>query len=613
MRWFGGFSNPTAPAAPVHAPDEGSAWPSVPDLPGCWRVGQWAGHEFRTTRTGRRTVAVIGPCGMGRGDLHRLGAHGVPDDVAWRWPGSYVTVEVTDEGTTVWNDLGGAWPIYFLRAHGGVYWASSSRPLADLIDAGPDLDRMAAWLVAPTEPQLLVGRSAFDGVCHVEAGHRLTLSARPGTATVHRVWSPRPRSGSAAERLRAELAAAVAVRLDAASVPTVDLSGGFDSTALAMLAHESARADQTVTGVTVYPVGHAVGGDLDYARSAAEHSGITHRLMPLDSEHAPYTGLNAVPVTDEPAPSTIAHARFSAQLQWMRETLGTDCHMTGDGGDSLLCSPPIMLADLFAIGRNRRAVVETIRWARLRRLPVWPLLKSAYRTSRADRSAVLGRLTVDLFLRQGANSADGDIGWCTREKPPSWATKDALGRASAVASAWADYEHEPAPGTFSTTLAAEGMAEVGRSARADVQLAEAVGVPLHNPYTDSRVVDAYLSVPLNERPGPAEYKPVLRDALGNLFPPELAARRTKGDFNPDHYGGMRANMATLHEMADGQLAALGLVTPERLRRALTMTAAGLPVPFSTVEPAVAAEAWLRSWDSTPNVAWSPVRTAEAAR
>jgi asparagine synthase (glutamine-hydrolysing) len=332
--------------------------------------------------------------------------------------------------------------------------------------------------------------------------------------------------------------------------------------------------------------------------------------MPLDAEHAPYTELNAVPATDEPAPSTIAHARFSGQLRWMRDTLGTDYHLTGDGGDSLLCTPPIMLADLFATGRVRRGVVETIRWARLRRLPVWPLLTSAHRTFRGHRGTALAALAGHLLTGARQKRNDGDIGWCATDSVPPWATGDARTRATALARVRAKRVHEPAPGEFAGTVTAEAMADVGRSARADVQLAEAAGVPLHNPFTDSRVIDTYLSVPLDARPGPAAYKPVLRDALADLFPPVLLRRVTKGDFNPDHYHGMRANLAELHALADGRLAALDLVDPAQLRHTLTMTAAGLPIPFSTVEPAITAEAWLAALDRTPDVVWTPSTATE---
>lgn len=426
------------------------------------------------------------------------------------------------------------------------------------------------------------------------------------------MWWPRPRAGSPAERLRTELTASVALRLDSAPALTTDLSGGFDSTALALLAAQQAGSGQTVTGVTVHPAGRDSGGDLDYARLAAQRPGITHRLMPLTSRHAPYTALEDVPRTDEPAPSTIAHARFAGQLRWIRDTVGTDCHLTGDGGDSLLCTPPIMLADLIAVGDHRRAIVETLRWARLRRLPAWPLLAAAARTARTSRIDTLTTVAVSLRTGAPAPRSDGHIGWYPVDAVPPWATADARDRAAALARRAAARQTDVPPGTFATTVAAENMAEVGRSARADIQLAEHAGVLLANPFTDSRVIDAYLSVPLAQRPGPADYKPVLATAMNGLFPAMLAARTTKGDFNPDHYGGMRANLPALHALADGRLAALGLVDSAALRRTLTMTAAGLPIAFSIVEPAIAAEVWLRTLDDAPRTPWSVIRNEAGA-
>lgn len=156
----------------------------------------------------------------------------------------------------------------------------------------------------------------------------------------------------------------------------------------------------------------------------------------------------------------------------------------------------------------------------------------------------------------------------------------------------------------------EIVARVGRTARADVQLAEFHGVPLHNPFVDSRLADSSLSVPLDERPGPAEYKPIMRDALADLFPASLAARRTKGSFTADYYQGMRANLSALHGLAGGRLAELGLVNPAALRHTLTAVSAGVPVPLSAVEPAIATEVWLRAIDAAPAVAWTAAQTVQ---
>lgn len=606
MRWFGGFIGPTtAPREPV---DVRRACAESTRL---WLVGSWPDHEVQLGRTRRGPVAVIGSCSASPHDVSSMASHGVLNDVVLRWPGSYVVLEVTDATTTIWTDVGGAWPIYTVSADGGTYWASSSRALAGLTGAHPDLDRLAAWLVAPFAPVLLNDRSAFAGITLAPPGHRLTLH-RNGTRTARRTWIPRARDGSPAARLRTELAAAVTVRMDTARRPTLDLSGGYDSTALAMLAAEHSSTDRPVTAVTVHPATITTGGDLTHAREAATRCGITHRLYPLDAEHAPYSQLNAVPITDEPAPSTIAHARFAGQLAWMRDTLGTDCHLTGDGGDSLLCSPPVMLADLIATRQGSRALAETIKWARLRRLSVWPLLVAACRTARISRPDALRSLAGFLQTGQPGGRWDGDVRWFLAQPPPAWATPTARERASALTTRVADHISPVPAGSFTTTAITEAMADVGRTARADVQLAEHVGVPLHNPFIDSRVIDAYLSVSLKARPGPAHYKPILRDAMADLFPAALAARVTKGDFNADHYAGMRHNLADLHALADGQLAALGLVDPAALRRTLTLTASGLPVAFSTVEPAIAAEVWLRALATAPPVEWVEARPTESA-
>ncbi len=556
------------------------------------------------------TVAVVGSCGASDADVLRLATHGVPDEVATRWPGAYIVIEVTDETTTVWTDLGGVWPIYTLHADGGTFWSSSSRALAGLTGLQLDTHQLAVELLAPAVARLSRDRSMFAGISLVPAGHRAVLS-NTGGRDVQPVWHPQQRSGDPAFQLRAELSMATAVRVKNAKRPTVDLSGGLDSTTLALLAAEQLCPDRTITGVTVHAPEANFEGDLGYAREAAEHLGIAHELMPISPEHLPYCALDTVPVTDEPAPSTIAYTRFAAQLHWMRDWFGTDSHMTGDGGDSLLSAEPIMLADLVASRQLRRAWRETIAWARLRRVAVWPLLVGSIRTARTDRPAALRSLAR--AWRAGRPTAAGSdfagVSWCSAIAQPSWSTPETRELAASVVTGVAAHAAPVPQAGFTPFVIAEVMAAVGRTARADVQIAEHHGVPLHNPFMDSRVIDAYLSIPLNARPGPAEYKPVLRHAMADLFPTALAKRTTKGSYTSDYYQGMRTNLAQLHDLADGYLAVLGLVHPARLRHAITSAAAGVPGAFQSVDAVITTEAWLRSLHSAAPVVWSSTQQA----
>ncbi|GAA3047460.1 hypothetical protein GCM10020000_29500 [Streptomyces olivoverticillatus] len=175
-------------------------------------------------------------------------------------------------------------------------------------------------------------------------------------------------------------------------------------------------------------------------------------------------------------------------------------------------------------------------WARLRKVSPWPLVAAALR-------------------RDAARLARP---WPTR---PLWHL-DAVGDREA-----ADVPHADAALIASIRGAA-------RPAYADCQLAEELGIELHNPYFDGAILDAVLSVPSWDRFAVHRYKPVLIDAVGDLLP-ELHRRRvTKGVFAEDFHQGVRVNLQRLLTLADGRLAAMGLINPGPLRAALQAAALG---------------------------------------
>ncbi|NYH53094.1 asparagine synthase (glutamine-hydrolyzing) [Nocardiopsis arvandica] len=472
---------------------------------------------------------------------------------------------------TIWTDLASAIPVYTRRTPEGVLWASSSRLLAGF-DEKPsvNLDKVAARLVSPDTAEAGTD-SFFHGIERVPPGHRLRMTVRrePDTRVM---WRPTPMADGHALRLRSALEDAVTVRVDHSAQPSTDFSGGFDSTALGLLAAERlAPEGRAIVGVTVHPEGVHHGGDLDYAREAAHHPRLDHRWMPVTDDHTPYGKLDLVPATDEPAPSTVSYAYFSGQLAWLTEEVGSDMHMTGDGGDALLLTPPYYLVELLKRGRIRRALGEAARWAHVRRMSILDAFRTA--NSRAEPDPVPSWVNAKQPVVGGEDPF-------TLESP----TLRALMRT---------------------------MTQAGRTAHADVQIAEAFGIALHNPYFDSQVIDAYLSVPVDGLPGPARYKPIMAEAMRDLFPERLVRRTTKGDASSDHHHGLRKALPALLDFMDGYLAGEGLVDVAGLRGSMRRVAMGVGDELAQVESAVATEAWLRAVRSAPAIPWetSGVRAA----
>ncbi|WP_433225302.1 albusnodin/ikarugamycin family macrolactam cyclase [Microtetraspora malaysiensis] len=591
--------------------------PRPPHLTGCravapsiWLSEHVPDHAVRTATAGQTHITILGPCGATQADVQALAERGIPHNAAWRWAGAYAVAHETPERDVVlYTDPAAARPLYATPYLDGWVWASSARALSGLLNAGIDLDRLACAITAPGVLALTQGSTYFSQVYQLPAGARIRLSARGGPLETAVLWMPAPGHHDLVPRLRTALLDAVALRTRLSERLSCDLSGGLDSTSLAVATAATLQAGRTLDAVTVHPAGNRSGADLRYARiaAAAYPDRITHRLLPLTTHELPYTGLNSVPATDEPAPSTTAQARFLGQLRWMRATFDADVHMTGDGGDSILFVPPLQLADLVRRRRARRMAREAFGWARLRQTAVGPILRDAVRSARITRPAALHTLAKALFAPAGSAAGDerGDVAWFAGRSAPIWASEPAR-RAAASAAHAAAYETDPFSALDSATrYLVDEVREVARTATADAQLAAAADVELHNPFLDAAVVDAALSVDSEQRPPVFTYKPHLAAAMAGMLPAQVAARTTKGDFDADHYAGMRTNLPTLLELVShGYLAKLGLLIPAKARAALRQCAAGIPIPGVPIEPVLVLEAWLNAHEGAPAPAWT---------
>lgn len=615
MFWMAGYiGDHSRPRSPFGARPVAARGTSI-----VWAVDEDGSHvpapRFRLVRDGAHDLILIGTASVSDAELVAVAATSVPDDVTRRWPGAYAVVEQAESHVSIWSDLATAVPIYTYLADDGLYWSTSARGLAGLSGNGDhrlDIERLAGELHAPGSPRLFGERTYFEGVRLVLPGHRY-MFGRSGTAWRSRMWVPGERHGSAPNGpagLRAELTAAVRSRVANASAPSADLSGGIDSTALTLLtARALAPSGRTISAYTVHePSANATGtpiGDLAHALRAGQRPGVEHHLLALDGAHLPYGRIDGLPVTDEPAPSARAYARFAFQLDAMRQRTATDCHMTGDGGDTVLMTSVAWIADAIAHRRFAVAAAEARRFARLRRTAPAEVLRAA--TDLLRHTPEQGLAAAAAWWHSGhATRAQHSAAsaWLTVAAPPPWATDQAGLRAAALANAAPAVPH--ARGALTAHAIVHDAAEVGRTALSDAQLAAHHGVPLHNPFVDSRVLAAMLSAPVAAMPRPSEYKPQIREGLADVYPPELAARTTKGMFASDYFAGLRTNLASLLDLADGRLSDLGLVRVDALRASLRAGAAGATgaaVCLPQLDAALSVESWLRALERTKVVRW----------
>ncbi|MEU3060626.1 albusnodin/ikarugamycin family macrolactam cyclase [Streptomyces subrutilus] len=551
-RWYGGRAPGCRPAAtPTGAR---LLWHD----PALWVCGDWQPEHVRTMELGSARIAVLGPCSATEHDIAR--ALAVPElaTVARTWAGSHTVVRLTERGRVeVLADAGAASPLYTVSTPDGPVWGSSSLALSSLAGGRVDTGWLAAYLRDKHSPA--ADRSAWAGVAPVPAGHLLTLDAEGGPSFT-RWWSPRKRTPRAAsEALRQALGEGVRVRVEGVTA-TSDLAG-MDSTTVTLLAAQYGP----ITGVTVHPAGVTSGGDMRYAQ-ALNVSGLTRTPFPLGARHLPFTAADVpLPATDEPAPSTAVWALLSDQLVTMAAA-GSVCHLTGDGGDNLFLSTPAHLASLARSGNWMRMFGDARDWARLRRQSPRPLIAAAlrgnaYRIGRAD----FGR--------------------------PKWLAAP-VPRVTTTTGPDAD-----------TALVTE-LRTVARSAYSELQLADALGLALGNPYFDGAVLDAVVSAPVDQRYSARRYKPMLADTFADLLPDEHRTRAAKGLMVGDFHLGLRTNRSRVLGLADGRLAALGLVKPEPLRATVHAAALGAETIWPPMLSALAAEAWLEAVERSPGTEWT---------
>ncbi len=593
--------------------------------------GEWRPGEIRPVDLPSGTVVTIGQCFATAAQLRHGAALALRTgdcSALTRWPGAYACLVLRGTDVTLLEDVAGQYPLYYRHA-GGRLWFGD-RPAAVSRAAGreprPDAGVLAAWVLCPEVPGLTGGGSPVEGVLRLGAGHAL----RAGLHGAPRRWAhepllvsgPSPAAGAtaaaeAAEAVGEALRTAVRVRAERAARLTTDFSGGLDSTSLAFLA-----LDHRPGGLPAFCY-HQPGSPCDDLPYARRYAALDHRLrletvtgnaQTLSFQGLGHLGLPGPPPDGhherhgrhgpafEPDPAAASLARTRLRLSRLAAA-GADIHLGGEGGDALFSVSAAYLADLVRPGALRRLRGDGWLLARRHHTAPAAVLARAARLSRTDPAAALHRLAGRLEHPGGAPATWlGTLSWWTEPgTETAWFTPSARRHLAGLArrrAAEAAARQEAPP-----LSPAEHRARCGLRASAAVQRhlsdhARAYGVWPQAPFLDHGVVRAALALPAPLRARPPAPKPLLAAALAGAVPPEVLARRTKGDYGFEDQAGARAASAAMRALPESsRLADLGVLEPGAVLDALERGALGVRTVFPALTRLLAVEAGLRAPDT----------------
>ncbi len=222
-------------------------------------------------------------------------------------------------------------------------------------------------------------------------------------------------------------------------------------------------------------------------------------------------------------------------------------HLTGDGGDAVLAAPGITyLADLARQRCGRELQHEVTGWARLRHHDARRVRRAVTHLAATSWPDTLRHLADQLAdphpASAGRRELETHLTWAALSPVAAWGTsRIRRGLAAHLdASIAAQHPDDQRPDS-ADAVAARTVRWHGAATRGFTQITRALGVPVAAPFLDGPVIDACLAAPATERTTVDQAKPLLNAALGDLMPPGLLARRTKGDYSSCEYHGLRVN------------------------------------------------------------------------
>ena len=449
--------------------------------------------------------------------------------------GRFVVVMLERDRCTVARDQLGAQPLVHARTAGGLLFSEHECDLLDLLPRTPDADRLALlqWIENGLTP---TGRTLYEGVCRLPAGHRLKLDKTH--TSVEPWWNLRyedSEEGSAealAERMRDASLAAVGRAAYGSEHPAVKLSGGLDSACVAAGLNANGYADGRALAIGGTFSAYAVTDERELIEATARHTRLPLELVEFD-EDSSMLGPAVEHITRWRVPPGTPNLFLWQPVMARARELSVDRVLDGEGGDELFGLAPYLIADMIRAGRLSTAWLLTrlipgigsdpdrsMRLRVLRHYGLLPLVPSVVQRRRERGRAPSSRSLIPPADAQAL--IDLDIaGQENRDGPAWWRFK------------------------AESLIDTRDRLDMGGHFRREAVEEE---IDRRHPFLyDLQLIEAVLRLPPRPQFDPARDRPLFRDALRGLIPETVRTRHIKSHFTPLVLAGIQADESELIE------------------------------------------------------------------
>lgn len=380
-----------------------------------------------------------------------------------------------------------------------------------------------------------------------------------------------------AEQYADVLRSAVCERLQGRTL--AHLSGGMDSTSVALLARDEMRRRHGHGEIPLHTISlmyhqlPLLARENPYIECVLQHETdlVSHRILADDI--LDFDSFVDPPLHDEPFLGLGRLAMDRAMVQ-LAHHIAADTIVTGIGADEIHDLRPYYLNDWLRQGRVVAAWQNAIQWAKAQNCNVWAILQPyGLVPFIPDGLLVLDRLG---WLKQTSMSLNTQHDWTV----PAWI--------QAPFARQHDLQHRAirhARHTYrccgETHLSVILIAIASRTG--DVlrwTVATPLGIAIAHPFLDCRVISLGLGIQQTIQhtttPDPDRVKPVLAEAMRGILPDKILNRTWKGHFNEVYYLGLAKNAQYLEEMIEkSSVEELGIFHKAQLIQAIEEASLGI--------------------------------------